>query len=306
MVCTDVVTSLRLDNEPETDGDTVEIVINEDESDQSSRVYRLQVLYGTNLLGADIGIFSRAPRTSDPYLVVTYCGDEVARSAVTQKSTTPLFRSLQNAKATKRSVFCVDVPNEVAFANAGRAKAPELVIQVYDHDSIGSGNFLGETRLRALDLLSAVGRRVARALKPMHGSTTGQMHHKFVGGEVHIAGHLVSGQPHLMVHVIEARDLATNHTEVATLSTKALIRGMRSMTKEKDFVAMSSFVICYWNGKEVGRTDVQRRKECPQWGNDTENVFEVNLNLQNESNQRVSREQYCPELRFEVYDTVLC
>ena len=305
MVCTDVVTSLRLHSELEINEDNAEIITNKYESDQSSRVYRLQILYGTNLHGADIGIFSRAPRTSDPYLVVTYCGDEIARSAVTHESTTPLFRSLQNATTTTRNFFCVDVPNEVAFANAGRAKAPELVVQVYDHDTIGSGNFLGETRLRALDLLSAVGRRVARALKPMQGSTTGQTEHKFVGGEVHIAGHLVSGQPHFMVHVIEARDLATTHSEVAPPSTKTLVRGVRPMTKGKDFFAISPFVICYWNGEEVGRTDVQRRTECPRWGGDPENVFQVNLNLKNKSNQRVSWGQYCPELQFEVYDTVL-
>ena len=308
MSCSDVVTSLRLDSnvEAETSADDAAAVKHEDEGGQSNCVYRLQILYGTNLQGSDFGVFSRAPRTSDPYLVVSYRGNEIARSTVTQQSTTPLFKSLQNATTT-RCGFCVDVPNEIAFASTDRARAPELIVQVYDHDSIGSGNFLGETRLRALDLRSAVGRRVAKNLKPKQGNTTRQSEHKFVGGELHIAGHLISGQPHLMVHVIGACDFALKRSRALALSTtKTSVRGILPLTKG-DFFAMSIFVICYWEGKEVGRTDVQRQTECPKWGGDPENVFRVNLNMGKErDDHRVSLRKYSPELRFEIYDAVLC
>lgn len=284
-----------------------EDMINEAKDDQPNLVYKLQILYGTNLQGADISVFSRTPNTSDPYVVVTYCANELARSAITPQSTTPLFRSVQGSSST-RGVFCVDVPNEVAFANAGRAKAPELVVQVYDHDNIGVGNFLGETRLRALDLRSAVGRRIVKSLKPMQRESTDHNIDKFVGGEMHMAGHLVSGQPHFMVHILEAHNLPAKCVgNLAPLPSNNLAHkfGTHSLAKKGNSVTVSPFVICYWDEKEVGRTDVQHRTECPRWGGDPENVFRASLSLSDEiQNQRVWRSQYCPVLRFELYDAV--
>ena len=40
-------------------------------------VYKLQILYATNIQGADANMFSASPRTSDAYVVVSYLGEEL-------------------------------------------------------------------------------------------------------------------------------------------------------------------------------------------------------------------------------------
>ena len=289
----------------------------EDDSDdgancETNHVYKLQVLYGTNLQGADMHAFSSAPRTSDPYVVALCSEKELARSAITPQSVFPLFRKLRNL-GTARDGFSVDIPNEIAFANTDRAKAPELVLQVYDHDSIGSDNFLGEARLRADDLSSAINCKITRALQP---SKTPKHHdQKFVGGELHFAGHLVAGKPSLVVHVLGAHDLdvptqdSCKHVPPDSNTAWGKKGGVRlSPPANHTEVAMiSSFVICYWDGEEIGRTDVKRNTRCPRWGDDPENVFQVSLSTtQTGRDARVWRRQYCPELKFEVFDTVFC
>ena len=280
----------------------------EEGSHKRKIVYKLQVLYGTNLQGADIKVFSSAPRTSDPYVVAKCHGKELARSAVTPQSIYPLFRRLQHS-GSGSDVFCVDIPNEVAFANVNRANAAELILQVYDHDSMGSDNFLGEARLRALELRSAVGRRIVKQLNPIKDRTD----QGYVGGEVHVAGHLVPAKPHLMVHIVEAHDLhIPAHSAgkaLHTSKTQRQRRGMRlpRVVNSTKIPVVSPFVICYWDGKEIGRTDVRRQTRYPRWDDDAENAFRVDFSINEEiAKDRIWRRQYCPTLRFEVYNTAIC
>ena len=91
-------------------------------------VYKLQILYATNIQGADANMFSASPRTSDAYVVVSYLGEELARSAVTLKSTAPLFRA-QMASPTS-PLFSVDIPHAIVFASD--SQNPEIIIELHD------------------------------------------------------------------------------------------------------------------------------------------------------------------------------
>ena len=124
-------------------------------------VYKLQILYATNIQGADANMFSASPRTSDAYVVVSYLGEELARSAVTLKSTAPLFRA-QMASPTS-PLFSVDIPHAIVFASD--SQNPEIIIELHDRVPRGKDIILGVASLSPADLRLAVGRRIVKALQ---------------------------------------------------------------------------------------------------------------------------------------------
>ena len=116
-----------------------------------------------------------------------------------------------------------------------------------------------------------------------------------------------------MVHIVEAHDLdIPAHSAgkpLHTSKTQIQQRGKRlpRVGNSTKIPVVSPFVICYWDGKEIGRTDVRRQTRCPRWGDDPENAFKVDLSINEESaKDRIWRRQYCPALRFEVYNTAIC
>ena len=248
-------------------------------------VYKLQILYATNIQGADANMFSSSPRTSDAYVIVSYLGQEFARSAVTLKSTMPLFRA-QMACPTA-PLFSVDIPHAIAFASG--PQNPPIIVEVYDYVPRGNDVFLGAASLSSLDLRLAVGRRVVRALQ---SKGTRNNRNSLVGGEIHMAGHLIPGEPHFVVRVLEAHELSANHRPTNPASFKRLIPGSGEV---------SPFVICYWEGKEVGRTDIKHKTRHPRW-HPLGNSFKIFVDP---GKLPVScSDSSHPELCFEVYDTV--
>ena len=249
-------------------------------------VYKLQILYATNIQGADANMFSASPRTSDAYVVVSYLGEELARSAVTLKSTAPLFRA-QMASPTS-PLFSVDIPHAIVFASD--SQNPEIIIELHDRVPRGKDIILGVASLSPADLRLAVGRRIVKALQSKESRNNNRS--SLVGGEVHVAGHLVPGEPHFVVQVLEAQGLSAFHRPTNPASFTRLIPGSGEV---------SPFVICYWEGTEVGRTDIKHKTRHPRW-NPLGNTFQIFVNP---GKLPIScSDSSHPELCFEVYDTV--
>jgi len=264
---------------------------------RSDFVYKLQILYGTNFQALHTTtVFSASSRTNslDPYIVV-YCeGCQLARSAVTPKSTTPLFRSLRNS-SSEDNAFCVEIPNRVAFAHLDDAKDSGISIRLYDHDTIGSDTFLGEVRLGSLDLTLATGRRLIKSLQPMRSSVR-QWEQNLVGsGEVHVVGHLVSGQPRMIVSIIEACQLTS--AKIPRPSSAPLYSTIA--TKATCAAVASPFVICHTAKNELFRTEIALNNNHPLWRHRAQNTFHFHL-----SPIATTAYKGCPELHFDFYDTV--
>lgn len=217
-----------------------------EEEDNTQCTYKLQILYATDLVGADSNLFKRSEETSsDPFCIVLFDGTEVARSAVTHHSLNPIFRA---ASIEKRAGCFVDVPYEMVFGASTQRESFEYILQVYDYDKVGRGDFLGEVRLSRSDLRDAVGRRVSKALQPAVGGTRNE--NRFVGGHLHFAAHLLPAETRIELHVVEANDLALPISQVVKASSKqnALLRlGARAIDSVKESLepSLNPFAICY-------------------------------------------------------------
>lgn len=180
-----------------------------DDVESSRSVYKLQILYATDLLKKDSRIVSRSQKP-DAFCVVLFDGTEVAKSEVTPHSADPIFRT---AMDSKNLGFCVRLPSETAFGESQSATMLEYVVQVYNRNGVGPCTFLGEVRLTSAELHQAVGQRAAKKLQPMIvGSPSNE--NMFVGGLLHYVVHLLPAQPHFALQIVEARDLSLSCGQV--------------------------------------------------------------------------------------------
>ena len=76
--------------------------------------------------------------SSDPYVIATFLGEEIFRTAVIKDSCDPVWSSER---------FSFVLPNNLTGA--------KLVLEVFDSDSVGSGAFLGMVGVNASSLLEA-------------------------------------------------------------------------------------------------------------------------------------------------------
>lgn len=189
---------------------TYESDCKDDDIKFSKSVYKLQLLYATDLLKKDSRILSGG-QNPDTFCVVLFDGAEVAKSEVTPHSANPIFRTGLN---NKNLGFCVRVPRETVFGESQSTRRLEYVVQVYNKDGVGPCTFLGEIRLTSEELRQAVGRRAAKKLQPMIGGSAGKGDNRFVGGLLHYVGHLIPAQPHFALQIVEAKDLSSSSGQV--------------------------------------------------------------------------------------------
>merc|ERR1711871_762714 len=97
------------------------------------------------IIGAD-GIRAadgkRKDSTSDPFVKVVFSGKVMGKTAVIKKTLSPRWDPNDS---------CFSMPRQPTSVESS-AKGSEIVLEMYDYDRVGLNDFLGEVRLKVVDL----------------------------------------------------------------------------------------------------------------------------------------------------------
>jgi hypothetical protein len=275
----------------------------DDESveDTTPLIYKFQVLSAQDLAVADT--FGK----SDPYCVVKMFKPEekppdadehvddlhpeiptekkerrweiVLESKPVPLSLSPVFRDV-----------IVDVPEDLIEPTTHGEPALEdqdvLVVDLYDHDKVGQGDFLGQVRFSPKRLREMVAVHELFDLKPEPGLTRKDKGMKLVQGHLHVCGHRIKPRPRFELDILQCADLAMADTNMLGYAQ-----------------ASDPFCMIFWDGHKVGITEAIKNTCHPRWKTGTCN-FELPLTLPKDDDEEpeTTMDEYKPELRIEVWD----
>jgi Ca2+-dependent lipid-binding protein len=225
-------------------------------------ILKLEVIEAHGLAKADL--FGK----SDPFCIIKWAGNEVGRTKVLPKTLDPVWH--EN----------FDVPL------IGDPFASELCVEVWDMDTGGFGDFLGQVVLRTDDLYADGGEQREYNLLCKPGTDAGSQ--KLVKGKLTLRFTVVAAGAALTVSTNAPSSLTTGglgSTSRLGTTTHPIVRVQVhkavGLARADLFGLSDPFCILKWAGNEVGRTVVVKRSLNPVWENQ---AFEVNMEGKLEEN----------------------
>jgi hypothetical protein len=179
---------------------------------------------------------------SDPYVKVWFCREEVFESKVVNNNQNPEFS---------------DGTQDVALPMKGYTFGPpELRIAIYDKDTVGEDEFLGQVFLYGDEVLESHHKTVMQ--KKLEGRMGVANEEVTIQGEVFITTH-TSVEPSFL-SMIDKFDLCLPYDIVGLQ-----IVGANNLPKADRMGLSDPYAVVYWKGEEVARTPTISDTLNPKW-----------------------------------------
>ena len=217
-----------------------------------------------NLAKADTAILGMGG-SSDPYVVVFFNRERVWDSKVINNNQNPEWNDGDEFPVPMRGF---------TFG------PPELRIAIYDKDTVGEDEFLGQVFLTGDEVLKMDKKIVMQ--KKLEARMGVAKEALAIGGEIFLSTH-VTLEPSFL-SMVDKFDLCLPYDVVAVHVADA-----KKLPKSDRMGLSDPYVVVYWMGEEVARTKTIQESLNPKWDNEFF-LFAIPQNLD------------LMELRFEVYD----
>jgi len=192
--------------------------------------------------------------SSDPYCIVSFLGKEIHRTAVVKDDLNPTF-----------------VDERVSFILPQNLAGCNLVVEIFDHDKVGKGSFLGMVTVNASTLLEAPPPLDSVELALESNSELDKKGNKLVKGSVvlkwAVYNSVYEGEGNGKDGIL--RGEGDEMVAVVRSTPRSVIRlsilSCKSLGQADKFGLSDPFVVVKWMGEEVGRTSVIQDCLNPKW-----------------------------------------